>query len=278
MNPKDYCSLLFDDETFSRSRLYFWIIGFIIEVHPCIEDNITQWNLYQRARIQPLLDDLNSKDQAEVTKVERSIAKSITKYDKEGNEIKQDLENLKKRFDEISESVRALRDGLFNASALMESRSATRLGQNVQLLTYVSIFYLPLGFCAALWAVPNIDQFNTRKAFIIATCLVSLVTLTVVFNMGNISDALGLTYFHWRKKTLQAMENDPNTKWQGRRGRFDEFPPNIERRVASEWWIAHYQAYQLGRKVKDGLKTFKGRFTGREANSDSIPASGTGNV
>lgn len=128
MNPKDYCSLLFDDETFSRSRLYFWIIGFIIEVHPCIEDNITQWNLYQRARIQPLLDDLNSKDQAEVTKVERSIAKSITKYDKEGNEIKQDLENLKKRFDEISESVRALRDGVrlisFSKSLWLLTRSS----------------------------------------------------------------------------------------------------------------------------------------------------------
>ncbi|KAJ4420197.1 hypothetical protein N0V85_000682 [Neurospora sp. IMI 360204] len=111
MNPKDYCNLLFDDETFSRSRLYFWILGFIIEVQPCIEDNITQWNLYQQARIQPLLDDLNAKDLSGLTKVEKGIAKSITKYDKEGNEIKQDLENLKKRFDAISESVRALRDG-----------------------------------------------------------------------------------------------------------------------------------------------------------------------
>lgn len=29
-----------------------------------------------------------------------------------------------------------------------EARISTRLGQNVMLLTYVSIFYLPLGFCA----------------------------------------------------------------------------------------------------------------------------------
>lgn len=29
-----------------------------------------------------------------------------------------------------------------------ETRISTRLGQNVMLLTYVSIFYLPLGFCA----------------------------------------------------------------------------------------------------------------------------------
>lgn len=37
---------------------------------------------------------------------------------------------------------------LFNASALIESRSSTRLGQNVKLLTYVSIVYPPLAFCA----------------------------------------------------------------------------------------------------------------------------------
>jgi hypothetical protein len=29
----------------------------------------------------------------------------------------------------------------------MESRTATQLGENVKLLTYVSIFFLPLSFC-----------------------------------------------------------------------------------------------------------------------------------
>jgi hypothetical protein len=32
--------------------------------------------------------------------------------------------------------------------SMSETRISTRLGQNVMLLTYVSIFYLPLGFCA----------------------------------------------------------------------------------------------------------------------------------
>ena len=36
---------------------------------------------------------------------------------------------------------------LFSASAVIESRASTRLGENVKLLTYVSIFYLPLAFC-----------------------------------------------------------------------------------------------------------------------------------
>lgn len=36
---------------------------------------------------------------------------------------------------------------LFNASAVMESRMSTRLGENIKLLTLVSIFFLPLSFC-----------------------------------------------------------------------------------------------------------------------------------
>lgn len=46
----------------------------------------------------------------------------------------------------------------------MESRSATRLGQNVQLLTYVSIFYLPLGFCAVSFEITLLFIVRLLKA------------------------------------------------------------------------------------------------------------------
>lgn len=36
---------------------------------------------------------------------------------------------------------------LFSASAVIETRAATYLGENIRLLAYVSIFYLPLAFC-----------------------------------------------------------------------------------------------------------------------------------
>jgi hypothetical protein len=42
---------------------------------------------------------------------------------------------------------------LFNASSVVESRASTRLGENVKLLTYVSIFYIPLAFIAVRLAV-----------------------------------------------------------------------------------------------------------------------------
>src|SRR4051812_45042400 len=36
---------------------------------------------------------------------------------------------------------------LFSASGVMESRASTRLNENIKLLTFVSIFFLPLSFC-----------------------------------------------------------------------------------------------------------------------------------
>jgi hypothetical protein len=75
------------------------------------------------------------------------------------------LMEMKERFKRQKDRATTIRDGLslnicsiytslplifhdksFNASAMVESHLSTRLAQNVKLLTYVSIFYLLLGF------------------------------------------------------------------------------------------------------------------------------------
>ncbi|KAL6823205.1 hypothetical protein V8C40DRAFT_275323 [Trichoderma camerunense] len=102
--------------------------------------------------------------------------------------IKDDLEiGIKKRLDDLDQTVRDLLQIEFAWITIHETRLSTKLGQNVMLLTYVSIFYLPLGFCAALWAIPNITDGNTRTPFIITAALVSLVTLLITFNMDKIA-------------------------------------------------------------------------------------------
>lgn len=54
----------------------------------------------------------------------------------------------------------------FAWAAITESRISTRLGQNVMLLTYVSIFYLPLAFCAV-----RTSSFHNRHHAIQNYCL-----------------------------------------------------------------------------------------------------------
>ena len=46
----------------------------------------------------------------------------------------------------VTGKTEADKQQLFNASAVIESRASTRLGENVKLLTFVSIFFLPLAF------------------------------------------------------------------------------------------------------------------------------------
>jgi hypothetical protein len=172
---------------------------------------------------------------------------------------------------------------LFNASALMETRSSTRLGQNVQLLTYVSIFYLPLAFCAvsnpiynnaqshikeqveimslpltclqALWAIPNITDGDTRTPFIVTAFLVGFITYAVVFNLGNIAQAFGRVYFARRSRLLGTMKDDHDSFWQQRWEQFAEFPPNEEQKVPSEWWIFRYQLRTLFKRRSKAAMT-----------------------
>ncbi|KAH6869568.1 hypothetical protein B0T10DRAFT_418339 [Thelonectria olida] len=264
MNPKTYTTLLFDDETFSRSRLYFWILGCLNEFNISIEDNIKQWKLFRQARISRVLDP-SSKSSSESSPKSPSSTfdkshdyTKLQELDKRAGEILRSLEDLQAQFQAKMATVQALRDGLFNASALMESRSSTRLGQNVQLLTYVSIFYLPLGFCAALWAIPNITDGATRIPFILAAFVVGFVTYAVVFNLGNIAGILGKLYSGYRARLLRQMEEDGIPSWQERRKQFEEFPPNQEQKIPSEWWIFAYQMRRLFRAKKPASATGSG--------------------
>lgn len=68
------------------------------------------------------------------------------------------LADTRKLFKDQREKAAVLRDGLFSASAVIESQASKRLGENVKLLTYVSIIYLPLAFC-------NISHLNFLNQF-----------------------------------------------------------------------------------------------------------------
>jgi len=86
----------------------------------------------------------------------------------------------------------------------------------MKLLTYISIFYLPLAFCAmclllslslpwntntlmALWAIPNITDSLTRTPFIIAAILIGFVTYIIVFNLNALVAFGWVTYNSFRK-------------------------------------------------------------------------------
>ncbi|KAF2184726.1 hypothetical protein K469DRAFT_578976 [Zopfia rhizophila CBS 207.26] len=255
MDPKIYVKLIFDDESFTRSRLYFWVIGCLNEFLVSIEDNTKQWKLFREARVTPLLKPLpKSRDVPQnpdsSTPYHRSEIQRLQSLDQSAEGIRENLEILRSRFKNQLETVKALRDGLFNASALIESRAATKLGENVKLLTYVSIFYLPLAFCAALWAIPNINQGSTRDPLIVTAIIVGFATYVIVFNLENIAGLSGRIYHNWRANLVKVMQEDSSQEWKTLGQRFEEFRPNNDRKRPSEWRIVLYQMRMLMRKHK----------------------------
>lgn len=288
MDPATYVELLFDDENFSQSKLYFWVIRCINEFQISIEDNIKQWTLFREARVESYLEknqgdtsrdsassstssetkmgkqknspglseeidielpfrNVNGHNESESSasfeKLRENSQKRIKNLAEEIDVLMESLINFQSQFKHQQETAQAFRDGLFNASALIESRASTRLGENVKLLTYVSIFYLPLAFCAALWAIPNITDSVTRDPFILTTVIVGFVTYMIVFNLGNIVNQSKGIYEPYRSKVIKQAsgKSSDDSKWKKRTEMFEStFSPKKGDGEPSEWWIPIY--------------------------------------
>ena len=226
MKPAEHDNLLFDDASFSRSRRYFWAINCLSEFITCITDNIHQWELFKEARIERLLriDALRELDLQMLRNVEKQYKILI---------------NQRKYFEQKFASTVSLRDALFNASAVIESRASTRLGENVKLLTFVSIFFLPLSFCASLWSVN--DMFST-KAFLVTIILVGFSTYFLVLNINTLVRTTSSVYERQKQPIIKAMKGDKAEHWKTRAKRFELFRPRYKRVRPSEWLVLLYLA------------------------------------
>ncbi|PQE18890.1 26S protease regulatory subunit like protein [Rutstroemia sp. NJR-2017a BVV2] len=246
LNLNEYVKLLFDDENFTRSRKYFWAIGCLTEFTNVLADNIKQWDLYYEARIQVLLELDNIEEKLAAASLyppyagegeERLV--NFKKSIRECQNHRETLVGLREDFQRKLDSANALRDGLFNASALVESRASTRLGENVKLLTYVSIFYLPLSFCAAIWAIPNVQSSSISMPFIIMAVVVGVVTYAVTLNMDLLNRKLNGFYYPRRQSLINQMQMETGP-WKATGAKFEQFKPTSEDKVPTEWWIPLY--------------------------------------
>ena len=228
MQPSEHDNLLFDDGAFSRSRKYFWAIDCLGEFDNCISDNLIQWELYKNARVPQDRDVLSQLDHNQMNHADRQS--SILQNQRDG--MRQKLA-----------ATRALRDALFNASAVIESRASTRLGEHVKLLTFVSIFFLPLAFVSSLWSVN--DKFSPT-ALIYVIIIVALSTYFVMFNISNLARGFDGVYNFRKRRIIRAMKRDRREQWQMRGKRFEVFRPKAENPEPSEWYIPFYALMHPG--------------------------------
>ncbi|KAE9366522.1 hypothetical protein N431DRAFT_471572 [Stipitochalara longipes BDJ] len=169
--------MLAEDDKFSLSQKLFWIINKIDYILPMITDAVVQWDRYMDAH------------NLRINHLDLCKAGTIKLFEEKVAEIKVLIHRLQisqEDFEAMRDRARSLRDGLFALTSVKEARESRLLGENVKLLTYVTIFYLPLAFCTSMWAIN--DMFGTgTRGFAIITTIIAVGTYAVVLSINFLS-------------------------------------------------------------------------------------------
>jgi hypothetical protein len=128
---RDRSDLMADDPQFSLSKTYFWALQAYKLFEETLLETITTWNKFKSESL-PRLDDPRMCPEDRQT--------SIDDIDDAIKELEAKVARIKKRYKEVKD----LRTGLESASALFDGRTTVRQGENVRLLTYITILFVPL--------------------------------------------------------------------------------------------------------------------------------------
>src|SRR4030095_11282008 len=97
-------------------------------------------------------------------------------------ELEAKVSRIKKRTEEVQD----LRTGLTSASALFDSRTTVRQGENIRLLTYITILFFPLSFATSVFSMQILTPTpQVITAFAIALPSITLGTAILVFNLEH---------------------------------------------------------------------------------------------
>ncbi|MCJ1248274.1 hypothetical protein MMC30_005491 [Trapelia coarctata] len=212
LSLETYNPFLLTNKNLSVSNKYGWYINTLLTMEQAIEYNQKDYLAYHEAVLIPLLKNLAGKPETRRdgehclgTKDETAF---LAKIMAQADELCEDLKVRGRRFADVRARAIIIRDGLVSwdaAKAAQESllaaresvkearesvkqaRQSTQLGQNVKLLTHVSIFFLPLSFRTSLWSIT--DMLGLPMLFYVMV-IVATTTYVVVFNLRRITELL----------------------------------------------------------------------------------------
>ncbi|KAL6720377.1 hypothetical protein ACLMJK_002298 [Lecanora helva] len=230
LDPVRHDHLLFDNEDFSKSREYFWAINCLTEFDASMSANIEHWEGF-RLYLGPFED---SGKESWSNLDDRRASGLMKKSDEQCTRLKR----YQRFFQDKRKATIALRNGLFNASSVMESRASTRLGENIRLPTFVSVFFLPLSFCTSIWSTQNGPSNPKTMAYVCV--IVGLVTYLIVFNLDFVARKFSRSYENFKVNTIRKMRREQNEAWRQLGRHYDFFRPTHDYEKPTDWYFLLY--------------------------------------
>lgn len=213
--------LLFEDASFTLTRRYFWAAQTLAIVSESIkaminayEHNFTEEVWLGGHKTLWLLEEENSPRNLYFRK---KMAVLRRKFDRQ-------MQTLRKLIGEIDtrrKEIETLREELFVGTSIQESRKSVenseitvQQGQNIKILTMVSIFFLPLTFVTSVFGMTNMPTEERYWNFGIVTACVCVPFFVLI---GSLNSNRGMHF--WHRKTQAAFRMIGELlAWVGRGG------------------------------------------------------------
>jgi len=193
--------LLFEDDEFTYSRRYFWAYQSLAIMNEDIKEMVfaykttfteNVWNGTNRI-LWP--GDESSARHIHWRKRMQMIRRDIEK------ELK-GLEDIDRLNNEKMKEIKGLRDHLFSGTSVVESRRSVQQqaitvdqGNNIKILTLVTIFFLPLTFVTSVFGMTNMDPNDSFIRFGVVSLAVCLPTYMLI---GSLNTNRGFKF--WTEK------------------------------------------------------------------------------
>ncbi|KAI9802662.1 MAG: hypothetical protein M1825_002684 [Sarcosagium campestre] len=194
--------LLSDDPQFSRSKTYFWALQAYKMFEEKLGETISCWEDFRSNALGRLHDGRMSEEDWVMT---------TTSIDKAIDMLRDKLTWVQRKSDE----VRSLRDGLFGASSLFDSRTTVRQGDNIRLLTYITLLFLPLSFCTSIFGMDAVLPNLPIKIFAITMPAITVFTVVLVLNLQTLLDTWEHLSQEMTQKMRRVMRTHRRRRWRG---------------------------------------------------------------
>ncbi|KAK0611559.1 hypothetical protein B0T14DRAFT_571440 [Immersiella caudata] len=267
--------LLFEDSAFTYSRRYFWAYNTLGVINDGIKSMraayLSTFTDEFWAGTHPTLWPLSDPDSA----ASREYLVHLAPLRRELDAAVEQLREVWKKNEHTRDEIRSLREQLFSGSSVKESRRAIEQGDNIKILTSVSMIFLPLTFVTSVFSITTLEVEVWQWPFPVTMTLVCipfflliLVLTRPVMEAGRkfvTATAAAYNFIAQRLAPILPHASDagkhyPRRHQRGGAGTGTARPRGVKRTQSMLHQNSHQQAEANGKRFWQNLKAISFRW------------------